>query len=300
MQRHLLITGGTGLIGRALITHFRAAHWCITGLTRDAKKAQLIEPQVQWVEALKDVSAPAQLIINLAGASVGEARWSRRRKNVLMSTRVETTSALREYCASVGAPEKLLNASAVGYYGLQGALPLDESGEPNTDCFSHKLCSAWEASAQAFEALGVAVYRLRLGVVLANDAPAWQKMSAPSHIGLATVAGHGEQMFSWVHLADVVRAVDFLVNHNVDTGAINLTAPEPVSACGLAQTMVKTGYARTIAKVPAGLLRLVMGQMAEELILGGQAVVPHRLLSHGFTFLYPSLPSALTQLRAVK
>ncbi len=300
MQRHLLITGGAGLIGRALIAHFRASDWRITGLTRDANKAQMIEPEVQWVETLREVSAPAQLIINLAGASVGEARWSARRKQVLMSSRVETTSAVREYCEAVGAPQKLVNASAVGYYGLQGSMPLDESGEPNKDCFSHALCDAWESSAQAFETLGIAVYRLRLGVVLSNDAPAWQKMSAPAHIGLATVAGHGKQMFSWVHLEDVVRAVDFVVNHEVDSGAINLTAPEPVSARGLAETMVKTGYARVIAKVPAGLLRLAMGQMAEELILGGQAVLPQKLTEHGFTFLYPSLSSALTQLRAAK
>lgn len=288
---NILVTGGTGFIGQALLPELEAAGHHCTVHSRSPRSDAGGRRYVRSFAELDD--SPIDAVINLAGESMAGSRWSDRFKHQLRASRIDTTRELVAFMAQRSSrPAVLLSASAIGYYGHQGDKTLDE-GAPPVDGFSHSLCEDWEREALAAEPLGVRVCRLRLGVVLDNGGGALTEMRRSFKFGLASWMGSGEQYLSWVHRSDVVQAIVFLLQHSDASGAFNLTAPEPVSHREFAAVLARQHRILLSAPVPAMVARLLLGEMADELLLNGQRVLPAGLQQLGFEFHYPGLEAAL-------
>lgn len=293
---NILITGGTGFIGSALAQQLLATGSRLTIYTRDPGHFDLDELHyVNDLEAI-DVAEKFDAFINLAGESLASGRWNDARKATLVESRVGTTRALFDLAQRLETPPAVvLSASAVGIYGHQGDDLLAENA-PQENGFSHRLCQAWEAEAQRFETLGCRVCLLRLGVVLAADGGALDEMTRSFQYGVGSWVGSGQQWLSWVHRDDVIAAIEFLLTTPDLCGAFNLTAPEPVTHKDFCDAVRIVKPVMLALPVPGFLLRLALGEMADELLLNGQRVIPRRLQEAGFEFRYPCLREAMSQL----
>ncbi len=295
---NVLITGGTGFIGKALVAQLLSRGDRVTVYTRNTGLAG--DESLSYVNRLEDIPATAayDAFINLAGESIAEGRWSDARKQLLLSSRVDTTNALYALAERLQRPPAVLvSASAIGYYGSQDDTPLAENAA-TVEGFSHRLCVDWEAAARAFEALGTRVCVIRLGVVLGRGGGAFEQLRKSVQFGVATWLGSGQQWLSWVHRDDVLRAISFLMDNDDQAGAFNLTAPEPVTNRGFSEALA--AHKRVIAglPVPGLVMRLALGEMADELLLNGQRVIPQRLQQAGFSFAFPSVDQAVSALLA--
>ncbi len=305
----ILIGGGTGLIGRSLVNHFLQQGHQLTIVGRSVDKIDRTfghtVSAANW-QALKKKSIyldSFDAIINLAGASIGEKRWSTERKKSIIDSRIQTTTLLSELCAELGENSPpLLNASAVGIYGLQKAvatgLPtaMDESTVPTCDTppdFLTKVACQWEQATTAAKEKGVRVVNCRFGVVLANEGGALPKLVLPFYFFIGGRIGNGQQPFAWVSIADVISALDYLLEHPEISGPVNIVAPDCVTQQQLATAIGETIKRPSVMLTPAFMLKLAFGQMAEELLLHGQNVAPTTLQEHGFQFEYPDIHSAL-------
>ncbi len=292
-----LITGGTGFIGTALIGSLRAAGHGVTVLTRQPRPPQ---EGTSFVTSLDAIPAQARFdaVVNLAGASLAGARWSESYKREITSSRLDTTGAVIALLGRLQQPPAvLLSASAIGYYGHHGDEPLGEDGAV-VPGFSQQLCQRWEAAALRAEALGTRVCLLRFGVVLDRDGGAMEQMAQPFRFGIANWLGSGQQWLSWVHRKDAVAAMEFLLARTDLSGPFNITAPEPVTSRGFCAAMKRRRRTLLTAPVPAPVMRLLVGEMAQELLLQGQRVLPVRLQAEGFRFSFPTLDDALGAIMA--
>ncbi|MFV0276899.1 MAG: TIGR01777 family oxidoreductase [Parahaliea sp.] len=287
----VLVSGGTGFIGNALVPALREAGHRVTVLTRQRLADS---DELRYVQTLAQLrEAPVDAVINLAGASMAGARWTERYKRELVSSRVDTTAALVAFIRErERPPQVLLSASAIGYYGHHGdqLLAEDASSHPG---FASDLCRKWERSAAQVEDLGVRTCYLRLGVVLDAGGGALDDMARPFRFGIANWMGSGEQWLSWVHRADVVAAILFLLDQPCLSGPFNITAPVPVTNRELCSALRRQFRTLPPVPIPGLALRLGLGEMAEELLLSGQRVVPAALREVGFEFRYGDLDGAL-------
>ncbi|MEQ9462944.1 MAG: TIGR01777 family oxidoreductase [Haliea sp.] len=289
---HILITGGTGFIGQALVPQLLGSGHRITILSRGRHRDS---EQCNFVRSLNELPADngPDAVINLAGASLAGKRWTPAYKEEIVASRVDGTRELVEFLASRAQPPRaLLSASAIGYYGPRGDQPLTETAPPGLG-FSSELCQAWEAEALKAEGLGVRTCLLRLGVVLDREGGALREMAMPFRFGIATWPGTGHQYLSWVHRVDVVAAMTMLLEQDDLAGAFNVTAPTPVTQREFCAAMQK--QFRTLPAIPAPgpVMRLMLGEMAGELLLSGQRVEPAALEAADFTFAYPGIDRAL-------
>ena len=295
----VLITGGSGFIGSTLATALSKAGHEVLVLTREPANLRNIRARVTCLTDLAQISSDERIdvIINLAGEPLAGGRWSEQRKRHFLHSRLQVTGDLLLLVQRLQRkPEVLLSGSAVGYYGHWQDEPLDELSEPR-DCFSHQLCAQWEHSAQQMEALGVRVCLLRIGVVLGRNGGPLQALRRPFELGVATQLGDGRQWLPWIHLHDVLDACAFLITTPTLRGAVNLTAPAPVTQRQFCQQMRgQLRQALLNVKVPAWLARLLVGEMADEVLLSGQRVLPQRLLAHGYRFRFTDLEPALHDL----
>ncbi|WP_223670500.1 TIGR01777 family oxidoreductase [Kangiella shandongensis] len=293
----VLITGGTGFIGRNLIPLLQIEGYDVTVLTRSTEKYQAypVLKNVKLVESLQGVE-DIDVVINLAGANLGAKRWSDSYKQTIVDSRINTTENLLEWMEGLDRkPDTLINGSAIGFYGARGNEELTEdSTSGNTSEFQVRLCTRWEDAAYRAENLGLRVCCIRTGVVLGPEG-ALQQMLPPFKFGLGGKLGPGNQYFSWIHIDDHVRAVMYLIKHPDLKGAFNLTAPEPVTNQKLTKTLGKVLRRPTFAVVPGFALKLLVGEMAN-ILLTGQRVLPKKLQESGFTFEYPTLDEALQNL----
>lgn len=299
----VLITGATGFIGQPLL-RMPVAHGCeVTALTRNADLARVRQPSaaVSWISSLATVDDDARfdVIINLAGESLAQGRWTEAKKTRLLNSRIGTTAALYDLVRRLRTrPQYLINGSAVGFYGPHQDQILNEDSA-SKDSFSHRLCAAWEAEADRVSTLGVDVCKLRLGVVLADKGGAFQQLKLPFQMRLATQMGTGKQYFSWIHRQDLMRVfallLDRLPEHRL-VGPINATAPGAVSYRELTSVLAKHYHTLLTLPLPRLILRPLLGQMADGLLLTGQRVHPDQLLFHGFQFSFPDLATALQEL----
>lgn len=292
-----LVTGGTGFIGTALIASLRAAGHGVTVLTRQPRPPQ---ESITFVTSLDAIPAQARFdgVVNLAGASLAGARWSESYKREITSSRLDTTGAVIALLGRLQQPPAVvLSASAIGYYGHHGDEPLGEDGAV-VPGFSQQLCQRWEAAALRAEALGTRVCLLRFGVVLDRDGGAMVQMAQPFRFGIANWLGSGQQWLSWVHRKDAVAAMEFLLARTDLSGPFNITAPEPVTSRGFCAAMKRRRRTLLTAPVPAPVMRLLVGEMAQELLLQGQRVLPVRLQAEGFRFSFPTLDDALGAIMA--
>ncbi len=294
---NVLITGGTGFIGQALVQHLLDRGDTVTVYTRSP--AYEDDAGLRYVTRLDDLSAATyyDAFVNLAGESIAEGRWTASRKRALIDSRVGTTERLLALAERLDEPPAaLVSASAIGYYGPQGDAPLNEEAATE-DSFSHQLCTAWEAAAGRFEALGTRVCIVRLGVVLDRGGGAFAQLDKSVQMGVKTWLGSGRQWLSWVHRQDVIRAIAFLLDADL-AGAFNLTAPEPVTNRGFSEALATHRQTFIGVPVPAFVMRAAMGELADELLLTGQRVVPERLTAAGFEFGFRALDQALSALLA--
>lgn len=294
-MKTVLVTGGTGFIGRYLIDTLSVENARIEVLTRDADDAaQFLPSGARAIESLDQASEP-QIIVNLAGENLAGGRWTEARKQEMRESRLSITRdllAFIERCETK--PELLISGSAVGYYGARGDEVLDES-KSAADEFQSHLCEDWEAEALKAEALGVRVCCIRTGIVLGADEGALAQMITPFKFGLGGHFGSGRQYMPWIHIADEIGAIRFLMDHAECRGPFNLTAPNPATNREFTDTLARVLNRPSFAWVPAFMLKLMLGEMAH-LLLTGQRAVPSALEKAGFEHQYPELKTALTQL----
>ena len=294
----ILITGGTGFIGRRLVAHLKVAHEVVV-LTRQGSAAyELLGHDITLLDSLDrlDHLNDVDIVINLAGEPIAAGRWSDARKQLLCNSRWLLTEQLVDLVKLSSTPPKLLlNASAIGWYGRQDDTPLDEQCQTPHDEFTHRLCQQWEQLALQARSPQTRVCILRIGLVLGMEGGALPRMLPPYRLGLGGPMGSGSQVMSWIHVQDLVRAMLFLIEHGESDGIFNGTAPQPVSNRQFSQALAATLHRPHLFFVPAPLLRLLMGEAAD-LLLTGQRVLPVRLQQAGFHFTYPDLPEALADL----
>ena len=309
-QQRYLITGGSGFIGTVLIKQLLLENHDVTVLTRnEVKTAQHFaavigaeredyqtKTNVKTVSSL-DAINPDQtfdVIVNLAGQGIADKRWNDEIKQQLIDSRVETTQALYEFIKDTTVkPDVFISGSALGYYGLgETDEAINEEGGTD-DSFSSHLCQLWEAEAKNIEALGIRTCYLRTGIVLGKNGGALAKMLPPFKMALGGPIGSGKQWMSWIHLEDIVGMIRFAIDNDTIKGPINGTAPQPVSNKEFSQTLGKVLKRPAIFPMPAFVVKLLFGQMGEELLLSGQKVIPEKLTQAGYQFKYPKLESAL-------
>jgi hypothetical protein len=285
----VLVTGGTGLVGRPACDALRAAGHAVTIVSREPGRVPA--RAIGW-DGLRDAMPETDAIVNLAGESIAGGRWTTARKAAIRSSRVEATRALVDAAAAASTrPKVLVSASAVGYYGAHGDEPLDETAAPGTD-FLARVCVEWEREARRAEAIGLRVVVARLGVVLAPDGGALSAMLVPFRAGLGGPIGGGRQWMSWVHRDDVVGLLREAVGNAEYTGAVNVTSPNPVTNRDFTRALGRALHRPTLLPVPGVGVRLLMGEMAT-MLLAGQRVLPKAAERLGWGWQQPELPAAL-------
>jgi hypothetical protein len=237
-----------------------------------------------------------EVIVNLAGEPLAAGRWTQRRKQRFYDSRINLTGRLYDFCVARGhKPAVVISGSAIGYYG-PGDQPLDEHSTA-VDGFSHQLCKTWEQSAKRFETLGTRVCYLRTGIVLGEEG-ALARMLPPFKLALGGPIGSGKQGMSWIHINDMVGAILHCINNPQIGGPVNATAPHPVSNAEFSTCLGVALNRPARLPMPALMVKLLFGEMGEELLLQGQYVLPNKLLANDFQFQYPDLEQALQQIVA--
>ena len=292
---HILITGGTGLIGSALCERLCQKGHQVTVWTRRPRDNS---GGVAYVTALEACPAPVDMVVNLAGANLAERRWSRAYKAEIRRSRIDLTQRLVAWMLSNDIPpRRLISASAIGYYGASDDATFDE-GSPIGTGFAASLCGDWETAARAAEAEGVEVVILRLGVVLAGQGSALQKMTQSFRFGIESWLGSGRQWLSWIHLTDALRIIEHALTAEAPASLYNAVAPEPVRHRVFAREVGMQSQSIVRLPVPGLLVGALAGEMAEELLLNGQRVLPVALEQEAFQFDYASLSAAIKSCRA--
>jgi hypothetical protein len=295
---HILITGGTGLIGRQLCKALQTEGHELTVLSRDPNS--IPEKCGAGVHAMTrlDEWHPGRVfdaVINLAGEPIVDARWTRRRKQALRDSRVTLTEQLaRRIAAAHRKPGVLLSGSAVGYYGNRSDAMLDESAPAGED-FAARLCKSWEEAALGTEKSGVRVCLLRTGLVLSRQGGLLGRMLLPFRLGLGARLGNGKQWMSWIHIDDYVAMLLILLRNEQASGPYNMTAPQPVTNKEFTAVLAATLRRPAPLTVPAILLKAVMGERAC-LLLEGQRVLPKMIDSTGYRHTFAKLADALHDL----
>ncbi|MDD2929193.1 MAG: TIGR01777 family oxidoreductase [Sideroxydans sp.] len=292
---NILITGGTGLIGRALCRVLLAEGHTLTVFSRHPETvASKCGTEVQALASLDDWT-PARYfdaVINLAGEPIVDAAWTERRKQMLRDSRIALTRQLVARIAQAEQkPAVLLSGSAIGYYGGRGDQELVETSGPGDD-FPAQLCIDWEAAAIEAERSGVRVCLLRTGLILSRDGGLLARMLPPFRLGLGTRLGDGKQWMSWIHIDDYVQHLLRLLQDEELSGPFNMTSPQPVTNAEFTRILAAVLHRPAPLAAPAAMLKLAMGERAA-LVLEGQRVLPARLEASGVQCAYPELGSAL-------
>src|SRR5467141_4689977 len=293
----ILVTGSSGLVGTALVSALARGGHTVCRLVRpqSAGGEGAIEGfVVAWNPATGDLGGAgvgADAVVNLAGASIADGRWTAGRKALLRSSRIDTTRALVGALAKMNArPGVLVSASAIGIYGDRGDETLTEESKPGTD-FLAGVAKEWEAEALKAEALGIRVVLARVGIILAREGGALAKMLTPFKLGVGGRLGSGKQWMSWVTLEDVVAILRFAIENETVRSAINIVSPQPLQNAEFTKVLAKAVHRPALFPAPAFALRLALGEMADALLLSSQRVAPHVLEKTGYRFLYSDLSS---------
>lgn len=292
---HILLTGGTGLIGSHLVPALLAQGHQLSVISRDVAAArEKLGPQVNiWsgVMQQKDLNG-IDAVINLAGEPIADKRWSEPQKQRLCESRWQITEQIASLInASSQPPQVLISGSASGYYGDSGELMLTEE-DSGQDEFTHQLCARWEALALAAESDRTRVCLLRTGVVLAKEGGALSKMKLPFKMGVGGPIGNGKQYMPWIHILDMVNAIIWLLDNPALHGPFNMVSPYAVRNEQFAATLGHAMHRPAFMRTPASAIRLMMGESAV-LVLGGQHLLPKRLEESGFRFKWLQLDEAL-------
>ncbi|MGW2291768.1 TIGR01777 family oxidoreductase [Streptomyces phaeochromogenes] len=293
----IAVAGASGLIGSALVRSLTADGHEVVRLVRRTPRAKdevEWDPERQYVDAAGLVGCDA--VVNLAGAGIGDHRWTDEYKRRIRDSRLLGTAALAEAVASLDRPPRVfLNGSAMGIYGDTGERAVDESAPPGIG-FLPSLCVEWEEAAAPAEEAGVRTVFARTGLVVAAKGGAWGRLFPLFKAGLGGRMGDGRQYWSYIALHDHVAALRYLIDSESLSGPFNLTAPEPLTNREITAAMGRVLHRPAVFAVPAPVLKIVLGEMAQE-VLGSQRVVPARLLESGFTFAFPGIEEAIRAVR---
>lgn len=294
-----LVIGSTGFIGSALVPFLRAHGHVVTRVTRSP--SPLSEDSIFWnpLQAQKNPSVLEgyELIINLAGENISGIPWTVAKKKRVWDSRILFTQALTECLATLKYPPKMLiNASAMGYYGNRGDELLTEH-DPHGKGFLSDLCVAWETAAKSIENENTSVACLRFGVILSPKGGAFAKMLFPFKWGLGGKMGSGKQYMSWIVLEDVLQIILHVLNKSM-RGSINVGTPHPVTNEEFTKTLGELLHRPTFLTMPSSILRLFLGDFADEALLSSTRMIPQRLINNGYLFSYPELKEALVYLLA--
>lgn len=289
----IAVAGASGLIGSALVRSLTADGHEVVRLVRRVPRG---EGEVRWDPEGGRVDAAGlagcDVVVNLAGAGIGDRRWTEAYKTRIRCSRVLGTAALAKAVAAMDEPPRVfVNGSAMGYYGETGDRVVDESAPPG-DGFLPELCVEWEGAAAPAQEAGVRTVFTRTGLVVARGGGAWGRLFPLFKAGLGGRLGDGRQYWSFIALHDEVAAIRYLIDTEGLSGPFNLTAPTPLTNREITEAMGRVLHRPTVFAVPAPVLRTVLGEMAGD-VLGSQRVVPKRLLEAGFTFAFPEIEGAL-------
>lgn len=297
MDKRILITGGTGFIGKILCRDLISKGYSLTVLSR--QRSDTVKALCGRVEVTADLNnlkghTGFQAVINLAGEGIADKRWTEARKQALRDSRIGLTRTLVSTIKSWQTlPEVMVSGSAVGFYGNQGDHLVTEDTAPNPE-FTHELCRDWEQAAQTLEQDGVRLCLSRTGVVAGRAGGFLQRMLMPFRLGLGGRLGSGHQYMPWVHRDDVVAGLIWMLENERAHGAYNMVSPNPATNREFTKTLGKVLHRPTLFPAPAPILKLALGEMAG-LLLTGQKAVPMRLQTEGFEFKYPELEAALEE-----
>jgi uncharacterized protein (TIGR01777 family) len=293
-----LVTGSSGLIGSDLVAALKDRGHQVIRLVRS--EDQLSDNRLLWDPEHHELNMADfegfDVVINLAGENIASGLWTEAKKKKIRDSRVLTTHMLCELLAMLNKPPKILiNASAVGYYGDRGDEILDENSLPGTG-FLAEVCQKWEEATKPASDKGIRVILLRFGAILSSKGGVLGKMRLPFKLGLGGVIGSGKQYMSWISIDDLIGVVLHVISNDSLSGPVNTVTPEPVTNKEFTKTLGKTLNRPTILPVPAFAVKLIFGEMGDELLLSSTRALPSKLEASDYTFLYPDLASALKHL----
>ena len=294
----VLITGATGLVGTALAESLKRDGHDVCRLLRKKSDEQETKHgcDVEWDPKSGTFGSAADnsdAVVNLAGAPIADGRWTDDRKEVLRNSRIATTRGLVAAMEKTSPrPKVLVSASAIGYYGDRGDEILTEASGPRAG-FLSRLAEEWEAEALKARSLGSRVVLARFGIILAREGGALPPIMIPFKIGAGGKLGSGTQWMSWIALEDVVRILRFVIEDEAIPGAVNVVAPQPVTNLQFTEILAKAMHRPKLFAAPGFALRTVLGEMADEMLLASQRVVPEALQKNGYQFVHSDLRSAL-------
>lgn len=293
----ILIAGASGLIGSALSQHLAAKGHSVTALSRGNRGNV---PTIQWAPEQGRLD-PGSLegfdgVVNLAGENIAAGRWTAKRKEAILTSRVRGTGLLARTLAGLRRPPSVVvSASAVGYYGSRGDDLVDESSSPGSG-FLANVCRQWEAATEPTSAAGIRTVLLRIGAVLTPAGGMLPKMLPAFRLGLGGPLASGRQWVSWISLDDLVRVIEGLLTSMPLAGPVNAVSPQPVTNRSLTDALSHQLSRPAFFSVPAFALRIVLGELADELLLASTRVLPRRLMDAGFEFTDRQVDAALKRL----
>jgi len=294
----ILITGATGFIGTDLCRFWLQEGHEITAFVRNTDTAQeLLGPKVRLVTSLDKITTKTKLdaVVNLAGAPVAGWLWTKRYKQQLLKSRLETTSGLLALIERLDhKPSVMISASAAGYYGKQKENWVTEDKKPQ-DIFMSTLCQEWEKAAASVTKHGVRLVIPRISVVLGMNGGAFPQLARPAKIGMAAILGGGHHYFPWIHKYDIIRLLDFALTNDAVIGPVNAVAPEAVTQKTFTQTLAKTLNRPCFMYVPATVLNIALGELAG-LFTEGQRLSSQKIQEAGFSFEHPNLEGTFKDL----
>ena len=288
----VFVTGGTGLIGRALVKGMLSDGYEVTVLTRQSLESY---GRLQYVQSLSDIPEGLDAVVNLAGAGLADKRWSEGYKREILDSRITLTRDLVDQLSVKGMPKVFVSGSAIGFYGAHEHASFTESDNAG-EGFSANLCADWEAEARRAESEVTRLVLLRTGVVLDAAGAAFPQMTQSFKFGVSSWMGQGSHWLSWIHIEDMVAAIRFCLENDHVRGPVNMTAPEPTTHRAFADAVSQQTPILLKLGMPAPVMRVMLGEMADELLLTGQRVLPTVLIEQGFQHNYPDIVTAVETL----